>query len=310
MNQPHEWPELSRLDLNLLRVFEVIYRERNLTRAAARLHLSQSAVSHALARLREQIGDPLFVRDGRGVVPSALAERLAPGIQDALDGLRRSLGAGRAFDPGRDRRSFCLNMPEQMEPLLLPRVLAHLASVAPGVEVRSSGLHWAELQRDMAVGRVDLAIEITRSTDAELRQSPLFSDAFCVLAGPRFEGELSAERYLAAGHVAVSSLRRGLCAEDLALGQLGLSREVRQHCRNYLTAALLVAQGDWLLTLPRGYAELLDLGLGIRRLAMPLALPPVSLSLYWSRQAENDAAHRWLRDELLTLARTFLPGAV
>ena len=86
MNQAHEWSTLGRLDLNLFRVFEVVYRERNLTRAADVLHLSQSAVSHALARLREQIGDPLFVRHGRGVAPTPLAEQLAPDIQHALNG--------------------------------------------------------------------------------------------------------------------------------------------------------------------------------------------------------------------------------
>lgn len=303
MNQQHEWSALNRLDLNLFRVFEAVYRERNLTRAAALLHLSQSAVSHALARLREQLGDPLFVRAGRGVAPTALAEQLAPGIQSALDGLRRSLGAGQRFDPRRDRRVFCLNMPEQMEPLLLPRLLAHLGRVAPQVELRCSSLRWAEVPREMVAGRVDLAVEITRPTDTELRQRLLLGDDFCVLAGPGFAGELSAERYLAGGHVAVTSQRRGICAEDLALGHLGLSREVRQHCRNYLSAALLVAQGELLLTLPRRYAELLDRGLGTRLLAMPLPLPPVTLSLYWLRQTENEAAGSWLREELLALAR-------
>lgn len=103
MNQPHEWSPLSRFDLNLFRVFEVVYRERNLTRAAGLLHLSQSAVSHALARLRDQLGDPLFVRQGRGVAPTPLAERLAPGIHDALAGLHRSMNRCQTFDLGATR---------------------------------------------------------------------------------------------------------------------------------------------------------------------------------------------------------------
>ena len=140
MNDAHEWPALKRLDLNLFRVFEVVYRERNLTRAAALLHLSQSAVSHALARLREQLGDPLFVREGRGVAPTPLAEQLAPGILDALAGLQRSVTRVAAFDPLHDRRSFSLNMPEQMEPLLLPAICAHLQQHAPQVQVRSTWL--------------------------------------------------------------------------------------------------------------------------------------------------------------------------
>ncbi|KRW57868.1 LysR family transcriptional regulator [Pseudomonas sp. TTU2014-080ASC] len=303
MNRQHESSALNRIDLNLFRVFEVVYRERNLTRAASLLHLSQSAVSHALARLREQLGDPLFVREGRGVVPTALAEQLAPVIQDSLNGLRRSLGSTQGFDPHRDRRTFCLNMPEQMEPLLLPRLLAHFRTVAPQVELRCSSLHWADVPREMAAGRVDLAVEITRPTDNELRHRLLFTDEFCVLAGPEFEGELTAERYLAAEHVAITSQRRGICAEDLALGHLGLTRNVRQHCRNYLSAALLVAQSGMLLTLSRGYAQLLNQGGNNRVLPLPLALPPITLSMYWLRQSESDAAGVWLREQVAELAR-------
>jgi DNA-binding transcriptional LysR family regulator len=303
MNQSHELSTLSRLDLNLFRVFEVIYRERNLTRSAVILHLSQSAVSHALARLREQIGDPLFVRAGRGVAPTPLAEQLAPSIQEALSNLRRSVSGWQSFDPQRDRRSFTLNVAEQLEPLVLPAVLTHLQRVAPQVQVRSSCVHWAELPLELAAGRVDLAIEIARPTDAELRQQQLLRAPLCVMAGPSFGGELSAERYLAAEHVAVTSRRRGICVEDLALGHLGLVRQVRQRCQHYLTAALLVAENDWLLTMPRRYAELINAGLGNRLLAMPLELPPVTLNLYWSRHADAEAGNQWLRGQMLELAR-------
>ena len=218
MNSPHEWSGLSRLDLNLFRVFEVVYQERNLTRAASVLHLSQSAISHALARLRAQLDDPLFVREGYGVAPTPLAKQLAPGIQDALSGLRRSLNPAQAFDPLRDRRRFTLNMPEQLEPVILPLILAHLNRVAPHLEVRSTSVHWADLKLEMIAGRIDLAIELSRLTDPQLQQQLLLQDSFCVMAGPGFSGELTVERYLAAEHVAVTSRRRGICVEDLALG--------------------------------------------------------------------------------------------
>ncbi|MBU0901641.1 MULTISPECIES: LysR family transcriptional regulator [Pseudomonas] len=302
MNQQHEWSKMDRIDLNLFRVFEVIYRERNLTRAAVLLHLSQSAVSHALNRLREQLGDPLFVREGRGVAPTLLATQLAPGIQAALAGLLRSVTREQDFDPLRDRRTFTLNMPEQMEPVVLPSIVAHLREVAPQLEVRCSSVHWAELQRELSAGRVDLAIEIARSTDPELRQQLLLSDPLCVVAGPAFSGELSAARYLAAEHIAVTSRRRGICVEDLALARQGLVRQVRQRCQHYLSAALLVAQSEWLLTMPRRYAELINAGLPNRLLDLPLALVPVNLNLYWSMQVENQAGHRWLREQMLTLA--------
>ncbi|OLF55329.1 LysR family transcriptional regulator [Pseudomonas chlororaphis] len=308
MNKQHEWSTLSRLDLNLFRVFEVVYQERNLTRAASVLHLSQSAISHALARLRNQLDDPLFVREGYGVQPTALAVQLAPGILEALGGLRRSVNRGQAFDPRHDQRCFTLNMPEQMEPLVLPKILAHLRRIAPRLQVRSSSVHWADLKLELTAGRVDLAIELARPTDTELQQQLLLRDALCVMAGPHFAGELSVERYLAAEHVAITSRRRGICVEDLALGDRGMVRQVRQRCQHYLSAALLVSQSDLLLTVPRQYAELLNVGLGNRLLTMPLALPAVSLNLYWARQAEHEAGNRWLREQLFELARPVMPA--
>lgn len=302
MNQQHEWSRLGRIDLNLFRVFEVIYRERNLTRAAVLLHLSQSAVSHALNRLREQLDDPLFVREGRGVAPTPLATQLAPGIHEALAGLLRSVTRGQDFDPAHDRRTFTLNMPEQMEPVVLPNIIDHLRRVAPQLQVRSSSLHWAELQRELSAGRIDLAIEIARPTDTDLRQQLLLADPLCVVAGPTFSGPLSMARYLAAEHIAVTSRRRGICVEDLALARQGLARQVRQRCQHYLSAALLVAQSEWLLTMPRRYAELINAGLPNRLLELPLSLPPVSLNLYWSQQMENQAGHAWLREQMLALA--------
>jgi len=100
----------------------------------------------------------------------------------------------------------------------------------------------------LELGRIDLAVEIARPTDAELHQCQLLQDSLCVVAGPAFVGELDCERYLAAEHVAVTSRRRGICVEDLALGRLGLQRQVRQRCQHYLSAALLVQHSDWLLT--------------------------------------------------------------
>src|SRR5579885_3192740 len=105
---PHDAPRFDRVDLNLIRVFDVVYRERHLTRAAQTLFLSQSAVSHALARLRRQLGDPLFERQGRGVVPTPLARRLAPQIGEALAGLRLALQGDRAFRPEHDLRQLTI----------------------------------------------------------------------------------------------------------------------------------------------------------------------------------------------------------
>ncbi|WP_322013487.1 LysR family transcriptional regulator [Paraburkholderia sp. J12] len=299
MNDQHEWPATGRIDLNLFRVFEVVYRERNLTRAAAILHLSQSAISHALARLREQLGDPLFVREGRGVAPTPEARRLAPAIAQALGILQDSVGRLKEFDPVQDARTFTLSMPEQLEPILLPAIIAGVRERAPRVRVRSGGVRWAELKLEMAAGQIDLAIEIARPADAELRQCQLMREPLCVVAGPQFQGALTAQRYLDAEHIAVTSRRRGISVEDLALDSVGLSRNVVHRCQHYLAASLVAAQTPFLLTMADRYARLLNATLGNRVLPMPLDLPPVALNLYWHERTGNEPGNRWLRERVI-----------
>lgn len=308
MNETNALPSIARMDLNLFRVFEVVFRERNLTRSAAVLHVSQSAVSHSLARLREHFSDPLFVREGRGVAPTVLAQRLAPGISQSLARLQRSLEGLQDFDPGRDERTFTLSLPEQLEPVLLPPLLAHLRRCAAGCKIRTAGIRWSDLKLELAAGRVDLAVQIARPTDTNLRQRQLLAEPLCVIAGPEFAGELTTDRYLASEHIAVASWRRGLSFEDLALGHLGLMRRVVQQCQNYQAASLVVAQSDLLLTMSRRHAELVNVALPNRLLAMPLPLPSIGLSLYWHETAEHDPANRWLREQVSALAQNSSSG--
>lgn len=308
MSEMNGSASLGRMDLNLFRVFEVVFRERNLTRSAAVLHVSQSAVSHSLARLREHFADPLFVREGRGVTPTALALRLAPSISDSLARLQRSLEGLQGFDPLQDERTFTLSLPEQLELVLLPPLLAHLRRCAPYCKVRTAGLRWSELKLELAAGRIDLAVQIARPAEANLRQMQLLSEPLCVVVGPAFEGELTTERYLAAEHIAVASWRRGLCYEDLALGHMGLMRKVVQQCQNYQAASLVVAQSDLLLTMSRRHAELVNAALNNRLLEMPLPLPSIALNLYWHEAAEHEPMNRWLREQLLALAQNNSSG--
>lgn len=308
MNEMNALPSIARMDLNLFRVFEVIFRERNLTRSAAVLHVSQSAVSHSLARLREHFSDPLFVREGRGVTPTVLAQRLAPGISASLLRLQRSLEGLQDFDPSGDERTFTLSLPEQLEPVLLPPLLGHLRRCAPRCKIRTAGIRWSELKLELAAGRVDMAVQIARPADANLRQRQLLAEPLCVVAGADFIGELTTERYLESEHIAVASWRRGLSFEDLALGHLGLMRKVVQQCQNYQAASLVVAQSDLLLTMSRRHAELINTASINRILAMPLPLPSIGLSLYWHEAAEHDPANRWLREQVSALAQNSSSG--
>ncbi|MFY0567849.1 LysR family transcriptional regulator [Archangium lansingense] len=300
MNAAHEPTRLSQLDLNLFRVFDVVYRERNFTRAAEILFLSQSAVSHALARLREQLDDPLFVRQGRGVAPTPLAERLAPGIQEALGLFQQAVDRTRHFDPRRDVGHVTLAMNDELEPAFLPRFVTRLRECAPQVRSASVRLDRASLERDLASGRLDLAVDVAQPTGADLRHTLLQRDTFCVVSARK--RRLDVEAYLAARHVTVSSRRTGLAFEDLLLSRLGYQREIAVRCQHPEAACHIVASSDLLLTMPRRHAAALNAPLGNHLLPMPVALPPVELHLYWHRQVDGEPRNQWLRTELLALS--------
>lgn len=297
MKKIHGAARLRRTDLSLLAVFDVVYRERNLTRAAQLLSLSQSAVSHALARLRARLDDPLFLRQGRGVMPTPRAEQLAPGVQAALARLDEALRPGGGFDPSRDLRRLTVAMADEIEPMALPLLVRELRAAAPQAQLSSVRVDRANLRADLVAGRIDLCVDVARPTEAEIVHAPWRSHRLCVVAARR--RRLDVDAYLAADHVAVSSRRTGPTMEEFLLGRLGLQRRVALRCQNYEAACRVVAESGLLLTMPREQAEPLRRGLGFVILPTPIEFPPFELHLYWHRQAQELPAVRWLRERLL-----------
>lgn len=287
----------ARLDLNLFRVFGVIYRERNLTRAAEQLCISQSAVSHALARMRQQLGDPLFIREAQGVIPTPLAVRIWPDVQEGLAFLRRAQAHSHSFDPARDVGKVTLAMNDEVEPVMLPALVNALHGCAPAIQVASVRLDRASLRADLAAGRLDCAIDVAQAADDELAHAPLYSDEFIVVSGTA--AAIDAADYLAAQHVTVSSRRSGRVIEDMELARLGLTRHVAARCQHYETACRLVAGSALLLTMPRSLALSLNAYLGNHLHPLPLAVPAVKLHLFWHRERENEPASLWLRGTVL-----------
>jgi DNA-binding transcriptional LysR family regulator len=298
MNEIDDLRPLQRVDLNLFKVFEAVYRERNLTRAGEALFLSQSAVSHALSRLAAHFDGPLFVRHGRGVAPTVLAERVAPTVGSALQHLRRGLSAGWEFRPERDVRRLRLAIHVEQEPLVLPRLLVHLREHAPLIRVDCVRLSRGSMTADLSTGRLDLVLDVALVTGPELLHMPVLEDELCVMAATG--RRLSAQAYATANHVVVSSRRSGQAQEDLGLGQIGVARQVVLRCQNYDAAAQMVARSGLLLTLPRRNARLLAPRHEVRIVPLPFAIPPSELHLYWHRQNDADPVNRWLRGVLLT----------
>src|SRR6185503_7973165 len=297
MTDAHDISRLSQLDLNLLHVFDVVAREGNLSEAARGLSVTQSAVSHAIARLRDQLGDPLFVRQGRGVAPTPLAERLAPAIRKAMAVLEGALSARGAFDPGVDVPHLTLALPDEIEPMVLPVLRARLTRTAPELVLASVRIDRPRLRADLWNRKLDVVLDVPQPTAPEVVHEPMFDDAFCVAAS-RQRRQLRRDAYLAAGHVAVSSRRHGPAMEDYLLAAHGVERRVVVRCRRYETALAIVAASDLLLTLPRQQVAHHRAALPIRLFRTPVAIPPMQVRLNWHRQRDDEPAHRWVREQI------------
>ncbi|MGH8175101.1 MAG: LysR family transcriptional regulator, partial [Steroidobacter sp.] len=165
--------QLSRIDLNLFTVFDAIYREGGITPASKRLHLSQPAVSHALGRLRDLLGDPLFERHGNEMVPTPLARTLAVTIGASLGSLEHMLHRAGHFEPGASQRNFTIAVRESQEVLFLPAIVARLSREAPNIDIATVRIERRDLEEDLQSGELDAAIDVALPLSADVRREPL-----------------------------------------------------------------------------------------------------------------------------------------
>src|SRR5688572_1696397 len=283
---------LQTLNLNSLLVLDALCREQNVTRAAKRLGLTQSAVSNALAQLRQTLGDPLFVRARRGVVPTERALALAGPVRQALAIVESALGAGGGFDASTSTRTFVIAASDYTEYVVLPHLLRRLEKEAPGVrvEVRSWGRH--EVPPTLETGEVDLMLGYYGALPAGHHEEPLFQEEYvCIVrrSHPAVGRRLTLKRYLELSHVLVTQLPGGLGSVDAALGRLGLSRRVGARVSHFLMVPHLVAVTDMAAALSRRVAEPAVKHLKLSQFAPPLALPKSTVGQVWHERTSADA---------------------
>ncbi len=303
--------QLSRIDLNLFAVFDAIYREGGITAASRQLHLSQPAVSHALARLRELLGDPLFERHGNVMVPTPMARDMAGTVRAALGGLDQMLRHVGQFDPASSQRWFKVAVSGSAELSFLPQLAERIAHEAPGVQLATVRADRANLEEELRSGDIDLALDIGLPLTADIRREQVGASELVVLAraghpaiGPGFD----MEAYLAQEHVLVTGRRRGVGLEDVALGRLGMTRRIRVRCQRHGAASAIVARTDLLATMPSKQAELANVQTGNQVLALPVAMPKLELFLYWHATADSDPASQWFRGAVLQALKASFAG--
>lgn len=289
---------LSAVDLNLLVVLRALLTERHVTRAAARVGLSQSATSHALSRLRELYGDPLLVRRGRTLVLTPRAERLLPTLERGLSDLKASIDGEPEFEPKTARRSFSLGMADYLQAVVMGPLLGELGRLAPNVNLTLTSA--PDLEEQLSAGSVDLGVQVqSRTHDTPLKSQPIFDDEFVCLVRhdhPDIGRKMTMEKYLAARHVVVAPSGTSGSLVDSELSARGLARRVALRVANFLVAPIVVAETDFVNTMPKRLGLKLAERHGLRALPPPLELPRFGFLMLWHPRLDADPAQRWLRE--------------
>jgi DNA-binding transcriptional LysR family regulator len=303
------------LDLNLLRVFDEIMAERSLTKAAGKLSLTQPAVSNALRRLREALGDELLRRRGQGLEPTPRALALWPTVQQALQALQETLAPG-SFVPGQANTTFVLAMADATAAELIPGLIAVIDRDAPGVTIRVVPLTTRDPRRLLDEEAADLAIGYFPAVLASLtaqaqagdtvafEHQPLYrSDYVCVMRRnhPLAHEELTLDRYCAARHLLVSFSGRPYGFIDEALAGQGRQRQIVLTVNQFFTAGRVVSTSDLLTVLPRHFVSVTGIADQLVLRELPFRVPAVHVDAVWHRRLQHSGAHAWLREVLARL---------
>lgn len=294
---------LRALDLNLLPVLEAIYAERSLTRASEVLHITQPAVSNALSRLRAHFEDPLFVREGRGVKPTAMTEALMPAVREALDKLRTGLEPRSVFEPSRSTRVFNISCRDASAHILAPPIAQKLEAQAPGIRIAWSQIHRSAVSSELASGRLDLAIDIQDLRGPELERTLLSStDYACVLAKdhPLADKSLTVDSFFGLRHIAVSSRREGRSLIEEMARSMGHRITPVHRLPHYMPAMEVVRSTRLALVAPQPVAA----STGLAVLKLPFEFTSPGSVLYWHREYAQDPALMWLRSIIIELSKT------
>jgi len=295
---------LHRIDLNLFAVFDAIYTAGSLTKAADVLCITQPAVSNSLARLREMLNDPLFVRTGHSMTPTPVAQNIIVPAREALGLLRKSVQQSHIFEPETSTKAFNFASRDLLEVSIMPRLLTRLQHLAPNITITNYEVSRQKVVSSMASGNLDFFADATSYTDVHLKKHCIATDRFVVLARknhPMLKNELTMESFLKLGHINVSNRIKGAGPIDVALDKIGEKRHVVMRGQHFLTVPSAISKTDLIACIPYHLAKHYDLAM----YELPFELPPLEYFLYWHVSADHDSAHQWMREQIAEVAKAY-----
>ena len=300
--------QTDRIDLNLLEYLDVLLRERNVTRAASHLGLSQPAMSNGLRRLRLLFDDPLLVRTSDGMTPTERALELQPVIRNVLATVDKAVQPQTAFDPATAERVFRIMASDYAESTIFPQLLHRLREEAPGISLdimTPSDVSFLDVEQ----GKVDMVINRFDSIPQSFHQKTIWKDSFACLfsADNPIRDNFNLETYLQAQHIWVSKTGMGVGVGinpddvqrlgwvDEALNSMGKKRHITVFTRHYQAAMLLAEQKDLIVTIPSKAAGLRQHSSQVVIREPPFKIPPIDLKMAWSPLLQHNPAHQWMR---------------
>ncbi len=296
---------LARLDLNLLVAFDALLTERSVTRAAARIGLGQSAMSHNLARLRTLFGDELLTRGADGMRPTPRALALADPVRVTLSQIQAAVLQREAFDPSTADRVFRIGLADSIEVAVIPGLVARLRKAAPGVGLRLRSINRISVLEELDAGTLDLGIGVFDQGQTHHKRRPLYTDNFICLFSPaqlNLSPPISLEDYLRVPHVLTSLTEDTHGAVDEALAKRKLKRVIALTTPGFLAVPFVVRRAPVITTMPSKLARYFAEAFGLATSPAPIELPTFTISLLWHASFDQDPGHLWLRQTVSGLA--------
>ena len=305
---------ISNVDLNLFRIAAALYQHRNVSKAAQELGLSQSAVSHALGRLRDQFGDPMFVRTSRGIAPTEFARSIQTELLEVVHQSERILTRKTAFDPKEAKGRITIATTDYFEIVIMPKLLKKLEREAPGVQVSIRPTVGELPKRELEEGKIDLAIAgFYEDLPEGFYRTKLFTDSFSSATSKehsKFKTRLTTEDYYSAKHALITlqgdmrdPMAQGRAHGRIQGGKKALARDIVYGSYSFTGMAWVLSSSDLILTAPSLLLEQYGKFFPIRIWPCPVDIEPINIQMIWHMQTQEDPLRKWIREELRACLR-------
>lgn len=300
--------ELRNFDMNLLLAFDLLMKELNVSRAAEKMFISQSAMSHILQRLRQQLDDPLLVKTPAGMKPTERALSLVEPVGTVLREVEMLIRSPERFDPATSQRRFVIAATDYIEVLIVSKLVQRISSQAPGIDIqfKRTGTLFPAASLEQGETDVLLGFEVMLNPPKHFNSEKLFDDYFvCVsrVGHSEVAQDLSLEEYIALPHILVSRVGSNSGQVDAWLAEHGRERRVSLTVSHFLSAPLIVANTDMVLAFPRRTAELFAQMIPLQIVPLPIDLPHYDSVMVWHPLRDKEPAHCWLRGQIRAVCR-------